>query len=78
MDWREHIISDKNILLGKPTIKGTCIPVELVLELMGSGWTENMILESYPNLTHKDIISTYGFLKETIQKDFYFPLQRSA
>jgi uncharacterized protein (DUF433 family) len=45
---------------------------------MGSGWTENMILESYPNLTHNDIISTYGFLKETIQKDFYFPLQRSA
>jgi uncharacterized protein (DUF433 family) len=78
MDWREHIVSDKNILLGKPTIKGTRISVELILELMGSGWTEHMILESYPNLTHNDIISIYGFLKETIQKDFYFPLQRSA
>lgn len=78
MNWREHIVSDKEILLGKPTIKGTRISVELILELMGSGWTEDMILESYPNLTREDIISTFRFLQESIQKDFYFPLQRSA
>ncbi|MCH6198371.1 DUF433 domain-containing protein [Aquiflexum sp. LQ15W] len=37
MDWREHIVSDKGVLLGKPTIKGMRISVELILELLSSG-----------------------------------------
>jgi uncharacterized protein (DUF433 family) len=48
MDWRERIVSDENILLDKPTIKGTRISVELLLELIESGWNEEMILRSYP------------------------------
>jgi len=78
MNWRDYIISDEEILLGKPTIKGTRISVELVLELLGSGWTDEMILKSYPNLTSEHIKAVFQFLKETIQKDFYFPLLQSA
>jgi len=37
MKWQEHIISDPSILLGKPTIKGTRISVELILELFSKG-----------------------------------------
>jgi len=50
MDWRKHIVSDKGVLLGKPVIKGTRIYVELILELMADGWTEQQILESYPTI----------------------------
>jgi uncharacterized protein (DUF433 family) len=50
MDWKGHIISDKKILLGKPTIKGTRISVEFILERLADGWTEEKILESYPHL----------------------------
>jgi uncharacterized protein (DUF433 family) len=55
MNWREHIVSDKDILLGKPTIKGTRISVELILDLLSNGWTEQMIFESYPRLTSADM-----------------------
>ncbi len=48
MDWKGHIISDKNILLGKPTIKGTRISVEFILERLADGWSEEKILDSYP------------------------------
>ena len=48
MNWREHIHSDPTVLLGKPTIKGTRLSVELILELFEIGWTKEMILESYP------------------------------
>jgi uncharacterized protein (DUF433 family) len=48
MNWKDHIISDNEILLGKPTIKGTRISVELILDLLSNGWTEKMIFESYP------------------------------
>jgi uncharacterized protein (DUF433 family) len=78
MDWRDHIVSDENILLGKPTIKGTRISVELLLELFANGWTEPMILESYPTISHENIKAVFQFLRESIQKDFYFPLQKSA
>jgi uncharacterized protein (DUF433 family) len=78
MNWREYIISDEQILLGKPTIKGTRISVELLLELLAAGWTESMILESYPSLSRESIKAVFQFLKESIQKDFYFPLQKSA
>ena len=46
MKWQDHIVSDKQVLLGKPTIKGTRISVELILELFESGWNEKQILES--------------------------------
>ncbi len=39
-NWQEYIISDKQILLGKPTIKGTRISVKLVLELFSTSWNE--------------------------------------
>ena len=47
-NWRDHIISDENVLLGKPTIKGTRISLELILERLADGWTTDDILSSYP------------------------------
>ena len=38
------------ILLGKPTIKGTRLSVEQILSLFAQGWRENQILENYPRL----------------------------
>jgi uncharacterized protein (DUF433 family) len=37
MEWRERIVCDPEILLGKPSIKGTRISVELVLGWLGAG-----------------------------------------
>jgi uncharacterized protein (DUF433 family) len=71
-------ISDENILLGKPTIKGTRIAVELLLELFAIGWTEPMILESYPSLSQENMKAVFQFLKESIQKDLHFVLQKST
>jgi len=57
--WKDHIHCDEKILLGKPIIKGTRISVELILELFELGWTNKMILESYPNLKEKDIKAVF-------------------
>jgi len=75
MDWREHIISDKEILLGKPTIKGTRISVELILELLANGWTEKMIFESYPKLTEAGFKAVFAYLKDCIENELYFTLK---
>lgn len=44
MDWRERIVVDPNILVGKPIIKGTRISVEFVIDLLARGWTFEQIL----------------------------------
>ena len=74
MNWRKHIHSDPKILLGKPTIKGTRISVELILELFAAGWTMEQLLESYATLKREDILATFAYLRECIGQELYFPL----
>ena len=74
MNWQQYIVSDKHVLLGKPTIKGTRISVELVLELFSSGWTEKQILESYPSVSAESLRAVFAYLKACIQQELYFPI----
>ena len=74
MIWQNYIVSDKQILLGKPTIKGTRISVEMILELFQSGWTEKQILESYPSLTPDSLRAIFAYLRDCLQQELYFPI----
>ena len=76
--WQNHIHSNASILLGKPIIKNTRISVELILELLGSGWSNDQLLESYPSLTNNDIKAVFIYLKECIQEELFFSIQTTA
>ena len=78
MNWREYIISDQEVLLGKPTIKGTRISVELILDLLANGWTEKMIFEGYPKLTGNNLKAVFAYLKDCMENELYFPLPKTA
>jgi uncharacterized protein (DUF433 family) len=52
---RERIEVNPEILSGKAVIKGTRIPVYLILELLSAGYDFKKIIKSYPSLTKKDI-----------------------
>jgi uncharacterized protein (DUF433 family) len=62
INWPDHIHAEPEVLLGKPTIRGTRISVELILELLSSGWTVEMLLESYPKLTKNDLDAIFASL----------------
>jgi uncharacterized protein (DUF433 family) len=51
----ERIAIDTKIMHGKPCVKGTRIPVYVVLNLLAGGMQEKEILESYPDLVVDDI-----------------------
>lgn len=55
MDLPPHIEIRPDVMLGKPCLKGTRIPVYLVLEKLASGETEAQIRESYPQLRREHI-----------------------
>ncbi len=55
MDISKHIDANPKIMLGKPVIRGTRIPVELILRKLGEGATEKELCEAYPRLTQEAI-----------------------
>ncbi|MBE2258933.1 MAG: DUF433 domain-containing protein [Rhodobacteraceae bacterium] len=69
MDWHERIVSDPETLFGKPRIKGTRIGVELILDLMGSGWSEAQILASYPHLRAVDLQAVLAFARDCLKDE---------
>ena len=78
MDWRDHIVSNPEILVGKPVVKGTRISVELILGWLGNGWTYEQILESYPHITRDDILAALAFAAERLHDEDYIPLPNVA
>ena len=50
-----QIISNPNIMMGKPVIAGTRITVENILEQLAGGRTIEQILDAHPHITHEDV-----------------------
>jgi uncharacterized protein (DUF433 family) len=57
----ERIEINPKIMLGKPVIRGTRIPVELILRKLGEGATEENLLDAYPNLQREDIRAAMAY-----------------
>lgn len=72
MNWREYIVSDKEVLLGKPTIKGTRISVDHIVSLFAQGWTEQQILDNYPRLTTESLKAVFSYLHDCMQDGLLF------
>lgn len=64
MSWREYIESDPNIIKGKPRIKGTRIPVSLILGYLANGSTIEQIIEEFPDLTREQILACLDYARE--------------
>jgi uncharacterized protein (DUF433 family) len=63
MDWRSHISSEPSIMFGKPYIKNTRIPVDLILEKPGNGNTIKDLLAAYPRISEEDIKTCFHYFK---------------
>jgi len=51
----DRIELNPKVMMGKPVIRGTRIPVELILRKLSEGATEDDLLDAYPRLTRADI-----------------------
>lgn len=69
MNWKNHIHSDQNVLLGKPVVRGTRLAVDFVLGLFAEGWTERQILENYPTLTQQSLRAVFAFSAECMRDE---------
>ena len=74
-DWNERIVTDPDIVVGKPIVRGTRLAVEFVIELLAEGWPESEILRNYPRLTTEDIRACLAYARDRLQEEQVFPLQ---
>ena len=64
IDWRENIVSTPDVLRGKPRIKGTRIPVSLILGYMAAGNTREEIIKEFPDLTKEQITACLDYARD--------------
>jgi len=73
MSWQDHIVLDPAILTGKPTVKGTRIAVEFVVDLMARGWSVEDILREYDHLSADDIQACLAYASDMLQSERIYP-----
>jgi uncharacterized protein (DUF433 family) len=66
MDASEHIEINPRVLMGKPVVKGTRTSVELILEKLSAGETEDQILEAHPHITNENIKAALAFVAKSL------------
>jgi uncharacterized protein (DUF433 family) len=64
VDWREHIVSTPDVIRGKPRIKGTRIPVSLILGYYAAGSTAEQILNEFPDLKEVQIVACLDYARD--------------
>ena len=70
----DRIVIDPDVMVGKPVIKGTRIPVYLIVEFVANGMTEKEILKEYPQLRKEDIKAALLYASRCIEREVTIPL----
>ena len=74
MHLADHIEVNPQVMGGKPVIRGTRIPVELLLRKLARGATGQTLIEAYPQLTPAGIRAALAYAAETLSLEHVEPL----
>jgi uncharacterized protein (DUF433 family) len=75
MELKKYIVSNPKVMMGKPVIAGTRIPVEIILEKLASGETVEQVLQAHPRLTPISINAALSFAAEILRADVVYPVE---
>ena len=67
MKLNKRIVINPKVMVGKPVIKGTRIPVDTIVRPLAQGVTQEEILEDYPNLEKEDIWAALGYVDRSFK-----------
>ncbi len=69
-----RITVDPKVMVGKPVIRGTRVPVALILKMLGQGIPVEEILREYPRLEEADIRAAVAYAAHVVEHEDVFPL----
>ena len=67
--WQERIVIESDIHHGEPCIKGTRVPVSMIIGSLADDMTPAEIQEAYPQLTAEDIRAALAYAAETVHQE---------
>lgn len=73
MKLYNRITVDPEIMVGKPVIAGTRIPVELILDKLAQNTPVGEILHDYPRLEAKDIQAVLAYARDLVKNEEIYP-----
>ena len=71
--YQDRIVVDPDIMVGKPVVRGTRIPVELVLKRLAQDLDPQSLLASYPRLTLEDVRACLEYAQALVEGEDVFP-----
>lgn len=74
-DYQERIVINTNVMAGKPVIRNSRIPVDLIVRMVAQGIPFGEILQDYPRLQIEDIQAALYYAAATVANETIFPLQ---
>jgi len=74
----DRIEINPRVVVGKPVIRGTRVPVQLILKMLSQGISAEEIVEEYPHLTKEDIQAALAYAAETLAVEEVLPLGREV
>ena len=69
-----RIVSNPDVMLGKPVVEGTRITVELILEKLSCGESVDQILDSHPTLTREGVLAAIRYAVDILRLDVVYPV----
>lgn len=69
------IVSNPDVMMGKPVVAGTRITVELILEKLATGESIAQILDAHPRLNEDGIRAALAFAAEALRADVVYPVE---
>ncbi len=76
--YQDRIVRIPGLVGGKPVIKGTRIPVDMILERLTYDLDLNTLFADYPDLTVEDIKACLAYAKELVEEEELFPTEEPA
>ncbi|HLC62746.1 MAG TPA: DUF433 domain-containing protein [Candidatus Nanoarchaeia archaeon] len=70
----KRIVINPKVMVGKPVIRGTRIPVDLIIKLIAQGMREKEIHKDYPQLTKEDIKAALFYGAEVVSSETILPV----
>jgi uncharacterized protein (DUF433 family) len=74
----QGILSDPDVMMGKPVVEGTRVTVESILDELGAGRTIEQLLAAHPRLTREGVLAAVRFGAEVLRADVAYPVSKSV
>ena len=74
-NWRDKIVINPKVLVGKPVIKGTRLSVDFIIELLAQGWTFENIVKNYHQLKKEDIQAALEYSSHSLNLETIYSIE---